>query len=118
VVPGVIVPDVPIENAGAGTSRLRQIARDGFLVLTSDDVDTDAVSEALGKAASAPTRVLVLGEVDVTGALREALQPQPGEAWVVRPDAHLAAVVQAADTARLAEAVQRAAGSPVPTPAA
>lgn len=116
VVPGVIVPDVPVEGV-AGASRLREIARDGFLVLTSDDVDTATVTTALENATTAPTRVLSLAAVDITGALREALAPEPGEAWVIRPDAHLAAVVPATDPARLAEAVQRATGSAVATPA-
>ena len=117
VVPGVIVPDVPIEGVDGGATRLRQIARDGFLVLTGDDVDPAAVGAALDKATTAPTRVLSLAEVDATGALRDALQPQAGEAWVIRPDAHLAAVVPAADTARLGEAVQRACGRAVTEPA-
>lgn len=94
---------------GAG----EQIARDGFLVLTGDEVDTDPVAAALEKATAAPTRVLSLAAVDTSGALREALRPEPGEAWVIRPDAHLAAVVPTTDTARLAEAVQRASGSAV-----
>jgi 3-(3-hydroxy-phenyl)propionate hydroxylase len=116
VVPGVIVPDVPITSADVPhATRLRQIARDGFLVLTAADVDTSTVAAAVEKATTAPTRVLALTTVDTTGALREALQPEPTEAWVIRPDAHLAAVVPAADIARLTEAVQRAAGSAVPT---
>jgi 3-(3-hydroxy-phenyl)propionate hydroxylase len=119
VVPGVIVPDAPIRCADAPeATRLRQIARDGFLVLVADDVDPAAVAAALEAATAAPTRVLALVDTDTSGALREALQPEPGQAWVIRPDAHLAAVVPATDSARLAEAVQRAAGSPVPAPTA
>jgi pentachlorophenol monooxygenase/3-(3-hydroxy-phenyl)propionate hydroxylase len=119
VVPGVIVPDVPIASAEVPqATRLRQIARDGFLVLTADDVDTSTVTAAVEQATTAPMRVLPLPTVDTTGALRQALQPEPGEAWVIRPDAHLAAVVPAADTARLSEAVHRAAGNAVPTPTA
>ncbi len=119
VVPGVVVPDVPIRSVDvSGATRLRQIARDGFLVLAGDDVDTDAVAATVAKATTAPTRVLALADVDTTGALRDALRAEPGQLWVIRPDAHLAAIVPATDTAALAEAVQRAAGSAVPTPTA
>ena len=102
----------PVRRAPEAT-RLRQIARDGFLVLVSDDVDVVAVATTLEAATAAPTRVLALAAVDTSGALRAALQPDPGQAWVIRPDAHLAAIVPAADSERLAEAVQRAAGSRV-----
>jgi pentachlorophenol monooxygenase/3-(3-hydroxy-phenyl)propionate hydroxylase len=119
VVPGVIVPDVPIAGADVSqATRLRQIARDGFLVLTADDVDTSTVTAAVEQVTTAPMRVVALPTVDSTGALRQALQPEPGEAWVIRPDAHLAAVVPVADAVRLAEAVHRATGSAVPTPTA
>jgi pentachlorophenol monooxygenase/3-(3-hydroxy-phenyl)propionate hydroxylase len=116
VVPGVVVPDVPIRSADVpGAARFRQIARDGFLVLAGDDVETDAIAAVLQEATTAPTCVLALADIDTTGALREALRAEPGQVWVIRPDAHLAAIVPAADTAALTEAVQRAAGSTVPT---
>jgi pentachlorophenol monooxygenase/3-(3-hydroxy-phenyl)propionate hydroxylase len=116
VVPGVIVPDVPITSPEVPhATRLRQIAREGLLVLTADDVDTSTVAAAVEKATTAPTRVLTLTTVDTTGALRQALQPEPAEVWVIRPDAHLAAVASAADTAQVSEAVQRVTGRVVPS---
>jgi pentachlorophenol monooxygenase/3-(3-hydroxy-phenyl)propionate hydroxylase len=53
--------------------------------------------------------VSVLG-LDRAGALAPALGAEPGEAWLIRPDAHIAAVLPAATPERLATAVRRALG--------
>ncbi len=66
--PGVLVPDVPV-----GDTRLRALARDGFLLIGG---------EAPG-ARSLP----------LDGPVAEVLGARDGEVWVVRPDAHVAAVV-------------------------
>jgi pentachlorophenol monooxygenase/3-(3-hydroxy-phenyl)propionate hydroxylase len=84
-VPGVLVPDAPVDPGG----RLREIARDGFLVL--GDVDLEAVKTAV----PAPVRIL----------------RRPGEVWVIRPDAHLAAVLAEPDPAAVRAALRRAAGA-------
>jgi 3-(3-hydroxy-phenyl)propionate hydroxylase len=82
---GSVVPDVP-----TAVGRLRSVARDGFLLLVTPGVVVDS-----------PVRVL-----EVDGLLGE------GEVWVVRPDAHVAAVLHAPDTATIALALQRAMGTP------
>jgi 3-(3-hydroxy-phenyl)propionate hydroxylase len=66
--PGVLVPDVPV-----GDTRLRALARDGFL--------------RIGAPEGLP----------MTPEIAGALGARPGEVWVVRPDAHVAAVVPPAD---------------------
>lgn len=108
-VPGVILPDVPVQHPAAG--RLRQLARAGLLLLVSDDVDADAVTIAAQKATSAPVATYPLGTLDPTGTLSRALDSAPGEVWVIRPDAHVAAVVPADDSRRLHDALQRCVGA-------
>lgn len=91
--PGIVVPDVPISVAGSACTRLREIARDGFLLVTTDGIDLRAVLRAAAEASPGPVRLLELAEIDVTGALAEALRARPGEVWLIRPDAHVAAVL-------------------------
>jgi pentachlorophenol monooxygenase/3-(3-hydroxy-phenyl)propionate hydroxylase len=98
--PGVLVPDAPLHPAvggyaGHGTRihsrpprRFREIARDGFLLLTGGRTDTAAARDA---AAAVPGPVRVLG-LDETG-IADTLGARPDEIWIVRPDAHVAAVL-------------------------
>jgi pentachlorophenol monooxygenase/3-(3-hydroxy-phenyl)propionate hydroxylase len=72
-------------------------------VLLAEGADRIAAEAAAG-AVGAPVRVAAL---DPTAAA--ALGARPGEAWVVRPDAHVAAVVMPADLER---ALRRALGHP------
>ena len=43
--------------------------------------------------APGPSRVLALSEIDPDGTLTAALAARPGEVWLVRPDAHIAAAL-------------------------
>jgi pentachlorophenol monooxygenase/3-(3-hydroxy-phenyl)propionate hydroxylase len=86
---------------------LRALAREGFLVLLADGADR-AAAEAAARAVAAPVRVTAMGP-----AVAAALDPRPGEAWVLRPDAHVAAIVQTAD---LETALCRALGHPTAIP--
>ena len=90
--PGVLVPDAPVAVAGRRT-RLRALARDGFLLLTTDTAAAAAPSFGVA-AAGVPVRLLSLPDIDRTGALTAALTARPGELWVIRPDAHVAAVLR------------------------
>jgi 3-(3-hydroxy-phenyl)propionate hydroxylase len=64
--------------------RLRDLARTGFPLITDrDDLTVDG-------RFSTPVRVLA-----TTSEVTTALEAYPGETWVVRPDAYLAAVVPA-----------------------
>ena len=77
-------------------TRFRQLAREGLLaVVTTDDdpsVGTGSVTIAMA-GLRADIRLLVLDSVDPDGIGRAALGARPGEVWLVRPDAHVAAVV-------------------------
>ena len=108
-VPGVLCPDGPHRVPGRPSiSRLRQRFGDGFVVLVAgdgDDLDLEPVRSAVQKIGP-PVEV---DRIDDTELL-VALQAVPGRAWVVRPDGHLAAVVDATDEVALGAAVERACG--------
>ena len=112
VVPGVLVPDVPIAVAGRPeVTRVRQLVRDGLLALATDGVDAAEVAAALKEATEAPQAVLSLGDIDAEGALVDALGAAASEIWLIRPDGHVAAAVPAGSTAALSEAARRAVGA-------
>jgi 2-polyprenyl-6-methoxyphenol hydroxylase-like FAD-dependent oxidoreductase len=95
--PGVLVPDCPVTVPGRpDVVRLRQLAREGVTVLLGDD----AAAPALPDLGDLPVPVHRIADLDPTGLLAEALGARPGETWVLRPDAHVAAVLtRAADVA-------------------
>ena len=113
--PGVIVPDTPITDPEhPKASRLRDIARDGLLLLVADDVAPDAVQAFAAGLTAVPVRTVALRTLTPNGSLAAILGAQPGEAWVVRPDGYIAAVVPAADRAIVAGAILRVLALPVP----
>jgi hypothetical protein len=88
--PGVLAPDCPVTVAGRPTmTRLRQLARSGFTVLLGDD----AASPSGPWPRDVPIAVHRMRDLDPGPTLREALCARPDEAWLLRPDAHVAAVV-------------------------
>ncbi len=118
--PGVLLPDVPLGPAAGGGSpsrsagRLRGLARAGFLLLTTPEVDRAAVAEAVA-AAAGPVRVLDTGTADGPRPAEEPRPPlpdvlgaRPGEVWVVRPDAHVAAVLTRPSGPEIIAALARA----------
>jgi pentachlorophenol monooxygenase/3-(3-hydroxy-phenyl)propionate hydroxylase len=111
VVPGVLVPDAPARVPDRPrVRRLREVVRDGLLALTTEGVDPGAVAVAMKEATAAPSRALRLADVDAEGVLAAALAPRPREAWIVRPDGHLAAVVADPHPPAVAAATRRAVG--------
>ena len=113
-VPGVLVPDAPVSVPHRpDVSRLRQLVRDGLLLLTTDGVDSVALAAAIGDRIAVPHQVVRLADLDVDGAVEAALATRPGEAWLIRPDGHVAAVLTepTPDTVRIA--VQRSLGAAV-----
>jgi 3-(3-hydroxy-phenyl)propionate hydroxylase len=111
VVPGVLVPDAPVRLAERpDATHLRQLVRDGLLALTTDGVDPVAVAAAMRQATAGPSRALPLAGIDVEDALRPALDARPGEAWLLRPDGHVAAVLTDPDARAVAAAARRAVG--------
>ncbi|WP_255622367.1 FAD-dependent monooxygenase [Pseudonocardia sp. DSM 110487] len=102
--PGVLVPDVPLHQVVSGYAshdarihsrppgRVREIARDGFLLLVAPGADLDAARTAAA-ATPGPVRVIGLPEIDPDGTLSGTLGSRPDEVWIIRPDAHIAAVL-------------------------
>jgi pentachlorophenol monooxygenase/3-(3-hydroxy-phenyl)propionate hydroxylase len=103
--PGILAPDAPV----AGGARFRELARDGFLLLVTPAADLGA-ARAAAEAVSAPVRVYELAAIDTTGALTAALDVRAGEVWIVRPDAHVAAVFERPPAAVIEGALRRALG--------
>ncbi|MCK2217554.1 FAD-dependent monooxygenase [Actinomadura sp. ATCC 31491] len=103
--PGVILPDAALPGG-----RLREVCRDGFLVLLGDMCDSSLFVQVLGKVTTAPLAVRGLAEMDGTGSLAERLGAGPDEAWLIRPDAHIAAIIPHAGPESVAAAVSRALG--------
>ncbi|MDT2005081.1 pentachlorophenol monooxygenase [Rhodococcus opacus] len=95
--PGILVPDTPVRLRGGGGTRLREIARRGIVLLVGDDVDVDEIRAAALDAVHTPIRLVRLSEIDTTGVLTAALGAKPGEVWVIRPDAYIAAVTDTTD---------------------
>jgi pentachlorophenol monooxygenase/3-(3-hydroxy-phenyl)propionate hydroxylase len=92
--PGVLLPDAPV-----GDTRLRLLARRGDLVLVCQ------------KGVSG----VATYDVDELG-LREILGAKPGEVWIVRPDAHVAAVLCDPEPSAVHAAVGRMLGRSPETP--
>jgi 3-(3-hydroxy-phenyl)propionate hydroxylase len=91
--PGVLVPDCPVSVPGRpDVVRLRQLAREGVTVLLGDDAATPALPEQLG-GPGLPVAVHRIRDLDGGPTLRTALGARDDETWVLRPDAHVAAVL-------------------------
>jgi hypothetical protein len=105
---GMMLPDAEVATPTGGRGRLRALARDGFVLLAGPDADAAAVREAAG-VMPGPTRVLELATLDPDGSLTAALDARPDQVWIVRPDAHVAAVLAAPGYLDLAAALARAA---------
>jgi 3-(3-hydroxy-phenyl)propionate hydroxylase len=103
--PGILVPDAPMQ-VGGQVVRLRELARDGILLIVSGGVDNAAV-KAAAEAETGPIRVLSLPEVDTTGEVAAALAVRRAEVWVIRPDAHIAAVLVRPTAAALRAVLDR-----------
>jgi pentachlorophenol monooxygenase/3-(3-hydroxy-phenyl)propionate hydroxylase len=99
--PGVLAPDAPIVDGTSRPRRVREVARDGLLVLAGADV---AAARAAASSVPTPVGVLELG----TGELATALGARPGETWILRPDAHVAAVLDRPSPESIARALRRA----------
>jgi pentachlorophenol monooxygenase/3-(3-hydroxy-phenyl)propionate hydroxylase len=109
--PGVIIPDAPIKLADRpAVTRLREIARDGLLALTSVEVDARATEAVLRDAVASPCRAYSIREIDAGGELEDVLGARAGETLLIRPDAHLAAIVPGVDWQAIAAAARRAVG--------
>ena len=108
--PGILVPEVPIFAKRSGPQTLRTLARAGFVLLCASGADL-AAARGAAEAVAAPVRVLDAAALPDAGAgLAAAGLAAPGEVWLIRPDAHAAAVLQRPGRAEIAAALRRALG--------
>src|SRR5699024_12156198 len=101
--PGVIVHDAQISKPYC-TVRLRHLLRKGLTLLLAEAPEKadhathlHTVHTAATQATDAPVTAYYLTDLDTAGTLTTALNPTRGEVWIVRPDAHIAAVVDGTD---------------------
>ena len=108
--PGVLAARTP-RSPRPGAARARELARDGFLLLAADGVELSVVRAAAGRTAG-PIRALALADVDPDARLGRALDARPAEVWIVRPDAHIAAVLVNPTVTDVSAALDRAVAKP------
>lgn len=101
--PGVLIPDAPVLGR-PDTSRLRQLLRQGISLLAGDDVELRRLEE-VAAGVSAPVAVWRMSALGAD--LPQMLGARPDETWLVRPDAHVAAIVAPADAIRMEQALHR-----------
>lgn len=87
---GRMLPDLPY-----GATRLREMARQGLLVMLTDEADRE-VAETVLEEYDVPARIVTMPEDTA-----EELGMQHWEAWLVRPDAHVHSVADTDNLRRL-----------------
>lgn len=114
-VPGVLCPDGPCQVAEhPEVNRLRQLFGPGFTVLTATPSQGRVVAEAATDL-PVPVSTYALSEIDTTGELAWNLQNDGETIHIIRPDAHLCAVLPAHATPDVVGALWRACGEAAPT---
>ncbi len=79
------------------------------MLLCACGADADA-ARAAASAVAAPVRVIEAGALDDAGPLAAAGLAEASEVWVIRPDAHAAAVLHDPGPAQIDAALRRALG--------
>lgn len=94
-----------VSKDGGQTARLRQLLRGGITLLADPSLPHLELLAAAAKATAGPVTC-----PDPT-AIKEALPDlRPGELWIVRPDAHIAATLQNPTPDTVSAAVRKALG--------
>lgn len=104
---GVLLPDFPVTPPEGSTLRLRELARRGLLLLLAEAADARRVRDEVAGLTTGPVEVQAMAGLTPDGTLAAALAARPGEVWVVRPDAHVAAIVDGRGTGAVRRAVGR-----------
>ncbi len=118
-VPGVMLPDAAVGHVGRGPvattgRRLRELVR-GKVSVLADGRDRAADALLALRAAlppQAPVAALDLSELEGGGRVLESLEWEPGDLWLVRPDAYTTARVTGADDLAAAATRMMALGGP------
>jgi 3-(3-hydroxy-phenyl)propionate hydroxylase len=108
---GVLLPDLPVVDPDTGApTRLRTLCRHGLTVLVADGGAAPGGDFARGAPVRVRAMSALVADLDAADEVATTLGAKPGEAWVVRPDAFVAAVVDASDPAAVQAAVERVLG--------
>ncbi|GLU47787.1 FAD-dependent monooxygenase [Nocardiopsis ansamitocini] len=111
-VPGVICPDGPYFPSGETEPvRMRSVLGPGLTVIVARADQARALAD-VGVGLPVAVRIFVLDDIDPTGTLAAALRCDGSTAHLVRPDAHLCAVLPAGDGAAVRAALRRVCGDP------
>lgn len=91
ICPGVLIPDCRLSpGLVPDVTRLRQLLRTAVTIILGRDIDnnyTKIFKECLG-----PISLYQISELDSYGEVSKVLGIEPDEMWVIRPDAHIAAI--------------------------
>jgi pentachlorophenol monooxygenase/3-(3-hydroxy-phenyl)propionate hydroxylase len=105
--PGVLVPDAPIDPAATGgAARVRELARRGMTILAAAD-DVPVAPPGGTANGSTPLVAYRVSDLDADGGLMATLGMAEGEVWLLRPDAHIAAMLVRPTTEDLRAAIER-----------
>jgi pentachlorophenol monooxygenase/3-(3-hydroxy-phenyl)propionate hydroxylase len=106
------MPDAPVLHPLTGRrTRLRLLAREGVTVLVAGAAQgLEPLRDRVRSAVPGPVRVEKLASLGAEVDLARTLGTRDGEAWVLRPDAHVAAVLDSAGPDAVAAAARRAVG--------
>jgi pentachlorophenol monooxygenase/3-(3-hydroxy-phenyl)propionate hydroxylase len=105
--PGVLVPDAPINPAATGgAARVRELARQGLTILAAT-ADVPVAPQAGTADRSPPLIAYRVSDLDTDGALMTTLGMADGDVWLLRPDAHIAAMLVRPTTEQLRPAIER-----------
>ena len=107
--PGIIIPDVPTPGAN-GAVRLRELVRSGLLAIVGAALSAASVNESLARASPAPHRSCRAIDIDPSGRLTETLGLDDEDVWLIRPDGHIAATLNAPSRDDVIRAARRALG--------
>ncbi|MGN9840118.1 FAD-dependent monooxygenase [Nonomuraea sp. H19] len=102
--PGVLMPDFPVRGADGGETHLRRLLRDGITVLVGAACSPSVLSQAR-EGSVGPVQAYAFA--DLSPALAGVMGAEAAEIWVVRPDAHVAAVLRDPSPAELTRALDR-----------
>ncbi|MFT4081536.1 MAG: FAD-dependent monooxygenase [Nocardioides sp.] len=109
--PGVLLPDLGLHIPELPqVTRLRELVRGGLSILAAGADVLATIERAAKEATDAPVRAIVVDELDVEADVREVLGMRAGEAWIIRPDAYVAAVVSGSDQGAITAALRRVLG--------
>lgn len=107
----MLLPDVGYRpEPGSCPTPIRRLARAGLLLVAIGSVAAEEVHGAALQEVRAPVTVLRADPGSGNDGLLDALAARPGEVWVIRPDAHVAAVLTEPDPAAVIGALRRASG--------